>query len=169
MTHDTKYRCRRSGALTLMRNLFKLTPTCFTVLARLLDLDMDDNGDFFICAKTIAVETGAGLDAVYDALIRLENVGLIRRPLRPYKDYHGRYQPGKIKHTVFTDLFYQTINWAQEADCQSEDEFNRLALEIKNSGLLAQAIEAQEGARSQQSGNPRSTFGKFPIGKSGNS
>ena len=121
-----------------------MTPTCFIVLARLLDLDKDDRGDFSICAKTIARETGPGLDAVYDALIRLKDAKLIRRPLRPYKDYRGRIRPGKIKHTVFTPLFYQTINWAEQADCQSEDEFNRLALEIKNSGLLAQALEAQE-------------------------
>ncbi|MCY3899277.1 MAG: hypothetical protein OXF86_11925 [Caldilineaceae bacterium] len=144
MTHETKSRCRKSGALTLMRNLFKLTPTCFTVLARLLDLDLNDSGDFVICATTIAVETGAGLDAVYDALIRLEDEKLIRRPLRPYKDYRGRYRPGKIKHTVFTPLFYQTIDWAEKTDCRSEDEFERLALDIKNSGRLAQAIEAQE-------------------------
>ena len=143
MTHETKSRCRKSGALTLMRKLFKMTPSCFIVLARLLDLDKDDRGDFFICAKTIAVETGAGLDAVYDALIRLEAVGLIRRPQRSYKDSHGRYRPGKIKHTVFTRLFYQIIYWADEADCQSEDEFKRLALEIKNSNLLDLAIEAQ--------------------------
>ena len=93
-----------------MARLCKLTPTCLTVVDRLLDLDQADDGYFWVTAETVAWETGHTVDAVFDAFDRLEKVGLVRRIKKPYNG-----KPGKIKHTKLTPAFYQIIDWAEEA------------------------------------------------------